>query len=193
MIKAIIFDCFGVLVGSGFWNVYQSLGGDPTKDADFIAQNLKKNDLGELSWAQMCDIMSKHLGVSPEEYVAAHNTDELPNPQIFEFIHNELKPKYKIGLLSNAGPGVVEDRIPPELRRLFDAVVVSGEVGMLKPDPRIFRLALERLEVLPEQAVFTDDHSPYLVGAEELGMRTILYKNFVDFKQQLNSLIGGKG
>jgi HAD superfamily hydrolase (TIGR01509 family) len=188
MIKAVVFDCFGVLVGSGFWNVYQSLGGDPVKNAAFIDDVLNRADGGIMSAEELRDIMSKHLGVSPDEYAAAYNNDEVPNLQVFDFIRTELKPHYKIGLLSNAGPGVVQRRIPPELLSLFDAVVVSGEVGLLKPDPAIFRLVAEQLHVTPEEAVFTDDHAPYLPGATAVGMHPILFKGLDDFRRQFSEL-----
>ncbi len=58
---------------------------------------------------------------------------------------------------------------------LFDAVVDSAHVGVRKPDPRIFRLALARLgDTLPEQAVFLDDFHGNVAAAERLGMRGIL-------------------
>lgn len=58
---------------------------------------------------------------------------------------------------------------------LFDVVVDSAHVGVRKPDPRIFRLALERLGgTTPEQAVFLDDFPGNIVAAERLGIRGIL-------------------
>src|SRR5689334_8329948 len=58
---------------------------------------------------------------------------------------------------------------------LFDAIVDSAHVGMRKPDPRIFRLALERLGgVAPADAVFLDDYHGNVAAAERLGMRGIL-------------------
>ncbi len=61
------------------------------------------------------------------------------------------------------------------LEELFDAVVDSCEVGMRKPDPRIFELALELLgDVDPSEAVFLDDYEGNVVAAEKLGMRAIL-------------------
>lgn len=190
MIKAIIFDCFGVLVGSGYWNVYRSLGGDPVKDAGLIDQSLKAIDIGNLSQLELRDRMAEHLGISPEAYMAAYNKDELPNPELFAYIRDQLRPTYKLAIVSNAGPGIVEKRIPPELRALFDVVIVSGDVGLLKPDPAIFRLAVEGLDVPPEHTVFIDDHAPYLLGAESIGMHTILYKGFSEFTQKLSKLIG---
>ena len=57
---------------------------------------------------------------------------------------------------------------------LFDVVVDSAHVGVRKPDPRIFRLALDRLGAAPEAAVFLDDFHGNVAAAERLGMRGIL-------------------
>lgn len=188
MIQAVVFDCFGVLVGAGFWNVYQSMGGDPVKDAQFIDEKVNLASAGKISGEELRRAMADHLGVSPDVYNAAHKQDAVPNLALFELIRTELKPKYKIGLLSNAGPGTIQRHIPAELLALFDAVVVSGDVGLLKPDPAIFRLVAEKLDVAPEHTVFTDDHAPYLDGARTTGMQTILFTSLSDFKQQFDRL-----
>jgi putative hydrolase of the HAD superfamily len=64
---------------------------------------------------------------------------------------------------------------------LFDVVVDSHEVGMRKPDPRIFRFALEQLGgIAPERTVFLDDFPGNLAAARALGMRTILVDHHWD-------------
>lgn len=188
MIKAVIFDCFGVLVGQGFWAVYRKAGGDPVADAEFIDHWINRANLGEVTQPEFRQAMADKIGISVDRYVSEYNKDEVPNPPIFEFIKQELKPKYKIGLLSNANVGVIPRRIPPDLLSLFDAVVVSGEVKLLKPDPAIYRLTAERLGVSPQEAVFTDDHDRYLPGATEVGMHTILYTGLDDFKRKLSEI-----
>lgn len=70
---------------------------------------------------------------------------------------------------------------------LFDVVVDSAEVGMRKPDPRIFRLALERLgDAAPEHAVFLDDFHGNVAAAEGLGMRGILVED--DYRPAMATL-----
>jgi len=58
---------------------------------------------------------------------------------------------------------------------LFEAVIDSSAVGLRKPDPRIYRLALERMAVsLPASSVFLDDFEPNVVAAHSLGMHGVL-------------------
>jgi epoxide hydrolase-like predicted phosphatase len=82
----------------------------------------------------------------------------------------------KTGLISNSwgGSGIHYDGTP--LEELFDAVVISGDVGMHKPQPEIFRLGAERIGVPPEDCVFVDDLRENCAGAEAVGMKAILHR-----------------
>jgi 2-haloalkanoic acid dehalogenase type II len=83
-----------------------------------------------------------------------------------------LRSRYKLGLITN-GPSAIQ-RAKIErfgLAEYFDELIVSGEVGVAKPDPAIFRLALERLGVAPDEALFVGDSPEYdLRGAAAAGM-----------------------
>ena len=88
-----------------------------------------------------------------------------------------LRPAYRVGLLSNADRSL-EERLRDGLRldRLFDAVVVSGVVGIAKPDPRAYLLAAERLGLPPEACVFIDDAPRNVEAAREVGMTAIRFR-----------------
>lgn len=187
MIKAIIFDCFGVLVGKGFWNVYRLAGGDPEADHEYIDHWLNLANTGKVSQPEFRQAMADKLGLTVPQYLEIYNADEKPNQDIFDYIKT-IKPQYKIGLLSNANAGVIESRIPADLLTLFDARVISAEVGMLKPTPAIYQLVADKLGVKPEEAVFTDDHQQYLPGATAVGMHSILFTGVDDFRKQLAEL-----
>ena len=65
-------------------------------------------------------------------------------------------------------------------------------VGLAKPDPRIYRLALERLRVAPEQAVFIDDVAANVEGARQVGMHAIRFQSPAQTRQELASLLNGR-
>ena len=73
---------------------------------------------------------------------------------------------------------------------LFDAVVISGDVGLRKPDPAIFRLTLERAGLEATESVFVDDHPGHLEAAAELGMTTVLHRSPASTIAELESLFG---
>jgi epoxide hydrolase-like predicted phosphatase len=80
----------------------------------------------------------------------------------------------RTGLISNSMGGASYDRdLFPEL---FDGVVISGDVGMHKPQPEIFLLGAERTGVAPSECVFVDDLRENCEGAEAVGMTVVLHR-----------------
>ena len=94
----------------------------------------------------------------------------------------------KTALLSNSWGASLYPR--SRLTDLFDTMVISGEVGIRKPDPRIYALALERIQVAPERSVFVDDHPGHLATASELGLVTVLHRSPQETIHQLEGLLG---
>ena len=78
----------------------------------------------------------------------------------------------RTGLLSNSWGDIYPRGL---IEELFHDAVISGEVGLRKPDPRIYRMILERIGIPPEESVFIDDARPNVDAAEALGMAAILH------------------
>ena len=94
----------------------------------------------------------------------------------------------KTGLISNSmGRGMYEDA---PLDELFDGVVISGEVGLHKPQPEIFRLGAERAGAPPEACVFVDDLRENCAGAEAVGMTAILHRGADTSVPRMEELLG---
>jgi epoxide hydrolase-like predicted phosphatase len=96
-----------------------------------------------------------------------------------------LRPRYKTGLISNAWNDLRALLRRWNIADAFDAVLVSGEVHTMKPDPHIYLLALERLGVQASEAVFIDDNPKNVEGARAVGMAGI---RFIHRKQVLDEL-----
>jgi len=83
----------------------------------------------------------------------------------------------RTAMLSNCGPEVIDRvRAQRDVTRYFDAMVISWEVGAVKPEPAIYRTALERLGIAPEEALFVDDRAVNVAGAEAVGMQAMLFE-----------------
>jgi len=115
-----------------------------------------------------------------EEYVDVYRDYFLARANLFPGVKpllSALKQKVKIGLITNAYNGD-EKRAHLKLTGLepyFDVIVIAGEIGSFKPNPAIFRYALDRLDVLPERALFIGDSEAYdILGAHKAGLSTIL-------------------
>ena len=94
----------------------------------------------------------------------------------------------RTGLLSNSlGSGRYDRDSFPEL---FDGVVISGEVGLHKPQPEMFMLGAERIGLPPEQCVFVDDLRENCEGAEAVGMTAILHRGADSTLPELERLLG---
>jgi HAD superfamily hydrolase (TIGR01509 family) len=87
-----------------------------------------------------------------------------------------LRPRYKLSVLSNADMSLRARLERDGIHALFDDVVISAEVGMAKPDPAIFRLAIERLGLAPAECVFVDDWDANVEAAREVGMRGVIHR-----------------
>ncbi|MGH7300978.1 MAG: HAD family hydrolase [Candidatus Rokuibacteriota bacterium] len=91
--------------------------------------------------------------------------------------------------LSNSGPEVMARvRADRTLEARFDAVVISCEVGLAKPDPRIFRLCLDRLGLPAATALFVDDRADNVEAAARLGLQTLQFEG-PDALERLRGLI----
>lgn len=106
---------------------------------------------------------------------------------MFEAVLAARRAGFKTGLLSNSwGLGLY----PYErFEETFDAVVISGEVGLRKPDPAIYEMTTDRLGVAAEACVFVDDHPGHLTAAAEVGMTTVLHKTPDETIPELETLL----
>jgi putative hydrolase of the HAD superfamily len=94
----------------------------------------------------------------------------------------------RTGLVSNSmGAGRYDRATFPEL---FDGVVISGDVGLHKPQPEIFLLGAERAGVAPEDCVFVDDLRENCEGAEAVGMTAVLHRGADTTVPELERLLG---
>jgi epoxide hydrolase-like predicted phosphatase len=96
----------------------------------------------------------------------------------------------RTALLSNSW-GNEYDR--SDWHEMFDAVVISGEVGMRKPERGIFELALTRIGLAAGECVFVDDMAPNVVAAEQAGLVGVVHRTFGDTAAELEVLFPGAG
>jgi len=107
-------------------------------------------------------------------------------PAMHRLVASLRKKGYTVALLSNTERALV--RIyAKKLRKMFDQVFFSCNLGLIKPDPRIYQLALKKLNISPSEAVFIDDKKECTDGAARIGIKTILYKSPRQVKRLLKA------
>jgi putative hydrolase of the HAD superfamily len=90
-----------------------------------------------------------------------------------------------VGLLSNNSPELADLLADLGVGDLFDACVISAEIGVMKPDPHAYRAILDELEVRPQEAVLIDDSPENVEGARSVGMATIHFRPGMDLRAAL--------
>ena len=128
------------------------------------------------------------LAHSTPQQVRADLDSNQPNEPLFDYIQAAIKPHFKLGLLSNAGDDWLDELIGPARAGLFDAIVLSYQVGITKPDRKIYTLMAERLAVQPEACVMVDDRAEYCEGARLAGMQAVQYKTVAQIMRELAAL-----
>ncbi len=129
-----------------------------------------------------------YLGVSSPGLIDRLFAGSAPDDDMVEALRRARAGGVRTGLVSNSWG---TRRYPRELLgELFDGVVISGEVGMRKPAPEIYRLGAERIGVEPEVCVFVDDLPFNLSPAAELGMATVHHRSAAETIGELERLLG---
>ena len=143
---------------------------------------------GTQSYQTFMEQIAKMSGLSKTE-VIRETEGNIPDEELFNYIKFHLKPKYKLGILSNSGSNWLDEIFTPEQIKLFDAVVLSFEIGSIKPDAVMYETIAKKLNLEPNECLFIDDQERYCTGAREVGMQGVVYENPKKLKQTLDSIL----
>jgi epoxide hydrolase-like predicted phosphatase len=199
-IRAVIFDLGGVLLRTEDQTPRRELAerlGITRQEMYhlfFDSPSARQASLGTITAEDHMERVRSTLGVRPEDFSAVPDTfwggDRL-DMGLVDYLRS-LRPRYKTALLSNAWSdlrGMLTERW--KVTDAFDEMVISAEVGIVKPDPRIYHLALERLRVAPHEAVFVDDFIENIESGMAVGLHTIHFQSpqqaIDDLSKLLNS------
>jgi HAD superfamily hydrolase (TIGR01509 family) len=185
MAKAIIFDCFGVLATDELISFHQQyFGSDPALMVE--AKELSSQvDAGRGSYDAMLQRLADMANI-PLEVAKTHIEHNVPDERLFAYIRHALMPRYKVGLLSNAGENWLDEIFTPAQIAVFDSILLSYQVGYTKPDVRIYREIAGRLGIAPTDCLMIDDQERYCTGAEQAGMQAILYRGFSNLEKAMS-------
>lgn len=184
MIRGIIFDCFGVLYqgSTGYLRDFTA-----AEDLPELANLGLSSDYGYLSREQYIQEVSRLTHKSPAEIEAVMRATHIRNENLVSIVR-ALRPTYKVAMLSNVGSGLMNQLFSQqEQDELFDVVVLSSDVGMVKPDPEIYKYTCEKLGLSPEECMMVDDIQTNIDAANNLGMHGIVFTttdNFISDARQ---------
>ncbi|MET7702634.1 HAD-IA family hydrolase [Streptomyces sp. NPDC005485] len=150
-------------------------------------------EVGQISQAVWNDGTAALLGVHVDpENLMGRAWSGVPTAQRMTALARAAKDAgYRLALLSNSfGLDPFNPYEHAGIWDLFDVHVISEVVGVAKPDPAIYQLALDRLGLLGQECVFVDDHPVNLPPAEALGISTVLATQEADTVAELERLLG---
>lgn len=189
MYKAIIFDFFGVFCPDLSMNWFcKTAKGYKAKLPEFHAI-CTQSDYGRLSRADFCKQVSALAGISVDEMVQEIEAETKINDSLVNYV-KELRQNYQIACLSNGSHewtiAIINDH---GLAHLFDEVVLSADIGIVKPNPEVYAYTLEKLGIKTSEAIFVDDRKVNVDAAEACGIRSLLFSNTETFIKEFEQIL----
>jgi epoxide hydrolase-like predicted phosphatase len=150
---------------------------------------LRKLERGELTEEEFAERFGPIVGVSETDGLVDRLFAGMePDEAMIEAVKKARAGGVRTGLISNSwGHGRYDRSTFPEM---FDGVVISGEVGLHKPEPEIFELGAEKAGLAPADCVFVDDLRENCAGAEAVGMTAVLHRGADSTLPELERLLG---
>lgn len=190
MIKAIVFDCFGVLYVHHGPEFFKNNAQNYEKIKGSLRDLSNQADYGLISQAEyeqaVSEITKIPLGLVNQHIVRGFGR----NNELMDYIENTLRPHYKIGFLSNISRGTMEQFFSKKEREvLFDATALSSETGMIKPSPSAYVNICDLLGVDTSEAIMIDDNVDNCRGAILSGMQAIEYDGLAHLKRRLDKIL----
>ncbi len=183
-VRAIFFDLGGVIFRTDYQAPREHLAerlNTTYEDLNrivFDSESSRQASVGAISTEAHWDAVLRRLGRPASEAKAIRDeffAGDVVDLELIAFIRS-LRPRYQTGIISNAWPDLRQDLINKKVEDAFDALIISSEVGVMKPDPKIFRIALEKLGVAAREAIFVDDTPDNVDAARSLGMQAIRFR-----------------
>jgi epoxide hydrolase-like predicted phosphatase len=185
-IKAIYFDIGGVLVRTvnrasrNRLAVRLGMTAEALEELVFSGENGRKAQRGEITAEQQWAYVCQQINWPPMKWrdlEAKFFAGDRLDIELVGYIRS-LHGRYKTGVISNALSDVraaIDNKW--HMADAFDAITISAEVGVMKPDARIFQIALQSLGLQPAEAVFVDDFLHNVEGARAVGMHAIQFRS----------------
>src|SRR5512135_2731501 len=164
-VRAIFFDLGGVLVRTEYQAPREHLAerlNTTYEDLNrivFESESSRQASVGSLTTEAHWDTVTRRLGRPASEAKAIREeffAGDVMDMELLAFIRS-LRPRYKTGVISNAWPDLRRYLTDRRVDEAFDALIISAEVGMMKPDPKIYQLAMDTLGVAARETAFVDD------------------------------------
>jgi putative hydrolase of the HAD superfamily len=196
-IRAVFVDYGGVIGRTEFQAPRQHLAERLGKEYEelvmlvFGSESSIRASLGQISEDEHWRILIGKLGLPLSEMTVVKDqffAGDVVDRDLLAFLGG-LRPEHRVCLVSNAWSGLRPWLAERGYDQPFDEMIISAEVGVMKPEARIYELALAKLGVAAAESVFVDDFPENVEGARAVGMQAILFKEPEEAEQELTQLL----
>jgi epoxide hydrolase-like predicted phosphatase len=198
MIKAIIFDFGGVLMRTEDYSLRHAWDQRLGMPIGTVERAVHHSDLWIQAQLGRVTYRAYWEGVAEMLYMPADKIPELRqdyfsgdrlNHKLVTLIRDLKAKNLQVALLSNETMQLRKKLADLQLNELFDCILISAEMGVMKPDPTAYKVALQTLHVAPYEAIFIDDSLTNIRGAQPMSIHTILFRPEVDIRAEVNRII----
>ena len=196
ILRAIFFDLGGVILRTEYQAPRERLAErlnmtyEDINKIVFESETARKASLGEVSVDQHWRAVMRRLRLPASEAKtirAEFFAGDVIDRDLLNFIRS-LRPRYKTGVISNAWGDLRDYIVKHQFEDAFDTLIISAEIGMMKPQPRIYQLALTQARVEAKEAAFVDDTPKNVEAANALGIHGIVFRDPAQVKENLKAL-----
>lgn len=185
MIRAIIFDFFDVFRTDGYNRWLRNHG--HTRENELLAAS-EKHDRGEYNDQEFFQAIADASGEMAADVERELEEGNELNVELVQYAES-LQGKYKLALLSNSASEYLRNELAKyDLEKFFDEIVISSEVGFIKPEQKVFERIAQRLGVAPEECIFTDDNPRHIDAATQFGIHSVVYTSVPELKEQIEAI-----
>ena len=189
MIKVILFDFAGVIGADGYWVWLKEKVPDLEKNKAYFQNLSEKIDKEEITDKEFIEGISKGTKVTAGIIKKEIFKKIVINTELLNLI-THLKKKYKIGLLTNYHFLWMKELFEIyDLDKYFDGKIISSLYKTIKPDSKIYKIALNLFKVLPEEAIFIDDRQKNVDAGNKLGIKSFLFTSNLKLIEDLKNNI----
>ncbi len=180
MIKAVIFDFFDVIMTDPY-NAWLKKHGFK-REGPFLEAS-QEQDLGRITIEEFLERLSYLSGKTVTREI--FESGAVVDYDIVELI-KILKENYRVGMLSNSPSASIREVLHEHnLEQYFNEIVISSEVGLIKPSIEIFAHILGKLDVDASEAIFIDDNQHHIAGAQKAGLSGIHFLSAGQLRHEL--------
>ncbi|OGO28291.1 MAG: hypothetical protein A2W33_03190 [Chloroflexi bacterium RBG_16_52_11] len=200
-VNALFFDLGGVLLRTEDRTPRQQLASrlgmtyGQLSELVFNSETARLATIGKIGAEEHWEQVRQTLGLAPDEFLAVRKDfwegDRL-DTHLIQYLRR-IRSTRKTALLSNAWNDL-RDYIETQWKfaDAFDEMIISAEIGLAKPDPRIYQYAAARFGIQPDECVLVDDFIENVDGSRSIGMQAIHFKSSSAALEELEALLNGE-